>query len=255
MNIKYLIIPVMAFCMIWLTGCTNIAIFDYGNAQGTTAVLREKGSATKTITVVPFLDQRGIKYYDPQQTRQAAAHPAFERGSFYWGFFPVLTSGYVEKEEPENSEDFVSLGRFHFNASADLAKAAAVSLQASNLFKDVVVATGKNQTQTDYIWRGTVKNTCYKGHIYSYCITYFLSPALWVIGFPYGSSTNELWVSFELVERATGKVLWTFDCRGRDYIVHWLYARVGKDVSLYPSLMRQAMNAALYDLSKKIPEL
>ena len=66
-----------------------------------------------------------------------------------------------------------------------------------------------------------------------YCITYFLSPALWIIGFPSGRSVNELGVSFDLIERATGKVLWTYDYSGRDYLVHWLYARIGQDASMY----------------------
>jgi len=62
-------------------------------------------------------------------------------------------------------------------------------------------------------------------------------------------------VQFELVDRASGKVLWTHEYRGSDYIVHWIYARIGKDVSLYPQLMKQAMNSALYDLSRKLPDL
>ena len=44
-----------------LTGCTSVTTFDYTAAQGTMAVFQEKGTATKTITVLPFLDQRGTK--------------------------------------------------------------------------------------------------------------------------------------------------------------------------------------------------
>lgn len=238
-----------------LTGCTNVATFDYSAASGTMVKLQEAGTAGKTIAVVPFLDQRGTKYFDPMQAGQAAAHPAGDHGSFYLGFLPLLPAGFVEKEEPENSEDFVSLGRFHFNLPNDLANAAVLSLKASNLFAQVSKANSLEQANTDYIWRGRVTNTYYSGSMYSYCITYFLSPVLWVLGAPSGTSENELWVKFELVERASGKVVWNYDYRGRDYITHWIYARIGKDVSMYPQLMKQAMNGALWELSQKLPVL
>ncbi|MBO4647057.1 MAG: hypothetical protein J5806_02755 [Lentisphaeria bacterium] len=238
-----------------LTGCTNVATFDYAAAPGTMVKFQEAGTATKTIAVLPFLDQRGTKYHDPAQAKQAAAHPAGDHGSFYLGFLPLVPAGFVEKEEPENSEDFVSLGRFHFNVQNDLANAAMLSLKESNLFAKVVRANNLKQAEADYIWRGIVTNTYYSGSMFSYCITYFLSHVFWVLGAPSGVSENELWVKFELVERATGKVLWKYDYRGRDYITHWIYARIGKDTSLYPQLMKQAMNGALWDLSQKLPTL
>ena len=239
-----------------LAGCTNVATFDYVAAPGTMTKFREAGSAAKTIAVLPFLDQRGTKYFDPMQAGQAAAHPAGDHGSFYLGFIPLVPFGFVEKEEPENSEDFVSLGRFHFDLQNDLANAAMLSLKESNLFARVTRANNLEQAaNADYIWRGTVTNTYYRGNMFSYCITYFLSPGLWILGAPSGSSENELGVKFELVERAGGKVLWTYDYRGRDYIVHWIYARIGQDTSLYPLLMKQAMNGALWNLSQKFPAL
>ena len=245
----------LAVLLIVLSGCTSVTTFDYTNAQGTMAVFQERGIATKTITVLPFLDQRGTKYFDPMQAGQAAAHPAGDHGSFYLGFLPLLPAGFVEKEEPENSEDFVSSGRYHFDPARDLSNAALISLRSSNLFKDVVKVNRIEQANTDYIWRGIVTNTYYSGSIYSYCITYFFAPALWILGAPYGTSENELWVKFELIDGKTGKVVWNYDYRGRDYIVHWLYARIGKDTCMYPQLMKQAMNGALYDLSKVLPTL
>ena len=98
-----------------LAGCTNVATFDYAAAPGTMTKFQPEGTASKTIAVLPFLDQRGTKYFDPAQSGQAAAHPAGDHGSFYLGFIPLIPAGFVEKEEPENSEDFVSLGRFHID--------------------------------------------------------------------------------------------------------------------------------------------
>ncbi len=245
---------IMAIALI-MTGCTSVATFNYANAPGTMVKFQEAGSGTKSIAVLPFMDQRGTKYFDPAQAGQAAAHPAGDHGSFYLGFIPLLPSGYVEKEEPENSVDFVSLGRFHFDLQNDLANAAVMSLKASNLFASVTKANTLEQAQADYIWRGKVTNTYYSGNMFSYCITYFFSPVLWVLGAPSGVSDNEFWVNFELVERASGQVVWHYKYRGKDYIVHWIYARIGQDVSLYPQLMKQAMNGALYELSRKLPTL
>ena len=233
---------------VFLAGCTNVATFDYAAAPGAMVRLQNAGTATKTIAVMPFMDQRGARY-------AGTSYSAGDSGSLYWGFFPLMPFGYLHKEEPENGDDFVSLGRFHFNAQNDLADAALLSLKTSNLFAAVKRANNLAQADTDYIWRGAVTNTYYGGYMYSYCITYLLSHVLWIIGAPSGSSTNELWVKFELVERATGKVLWNYEYRGSDYIVHWIYARIGRDVSLYPQLMKQAMNSALVDLSQKLPAL
>lgn len=242
-------------CAVILTGCTSVATFDYAAAPGPMIKIKEAGSSTKTIAVLPFLDQRGEKYADPSQAHIAAAYPAGDNGSFYLGFIPLLPAGFVEKGEPENSPDFVSMGRFHFDVQNDLADASMLSLKASNLFSKVTRANNLEQAQADYIWRGKLTNTYYSGSIFSYCITYFFAPALWVIGAPYGVSENELWLTFELVERASGKVVWSYGFRERDYIIHWLYARIGKDTSLYPQLMKKAMNGALVDLNKKMPNL
>ena len=226
-----------------LTGCTNVARFDYNAAQGTTAAFQDAGAGAGTIAVPPFLDQRGT------------THPVGDHGSFYLGFIPLMPFGYVGMDEPEKSEDFVSLGWFHFNPQVDLADSAAMSLKASNLFADVKRVGNVNQADSDYIWRGIVTNTCYSGYMYSYCITYLLSPVLWVLGAPSGTSVNELWVRFELIERKSGKAVWNYEYRGSDCINHWIYARVGKDTSLYAQMMKQAMNGALLDLSQKLPAL
>lgn len=227
-----------------LAGCTNVATFDYNAAPGTMTVFQEAGRARKTIAVLPFADRRSSKALNPGEIG--------ERGSLYLGFIPFMPFGYLIKSEPERSDDFVSLGRFHFDPANDLANAAMVSLKTSNLFAKVTRANRLEQAQTDYIWRSKLLRTTYRGNLYSYCITYFLSPVFWIIGIPSGTSWNRLAVQFELVERASGKVVWHYDFNREDSITHWIYARVGKDVSMYPLLMKMAMNQALQDLSEKV---
>ena len=239
-----------------LGACTNVAKFDYTAAPGALPRFGEAGSGTKSVAVMPFMDQRGAKFFDPAQAELAEDRAVGDHGSFFLGFIPFMPYGYVEKEQPELSEDFVSLGRYHFDVQNDLAAAAFASLKSSNLFSDVKRANNMAQAQdVDYIWRSSVSSTFYRGRMFSYGITYFFSPILWVVGIPTGSSTNELAVHFELVERASGNVVWEYSFCKSDYLNHWLYARVGKDTSLYPSLMKEAMNGALYELSKQMPDL
>ena len=228
-----------------LAGCTNVATFDYTAAPGTITVFQEAGQARKTVAVMPFIDQRGAGVTAPGDIG--------ERGSFYLGFLPLMPFGYLIKSEPEKSDDFVSLGRFHFDPANDLANAAMVSLKASNLFARVTRANKMEQAQADYIWRGKLLNTAYRGNMYSYCITYFLSHVFWIIGVPSGTSWNRLAVQFELLDAKSGQVVWRFDFDREDSITHWIYARVGKDASLYAELMKLAMNNALSDLSRTLP--
>ena len=235
-------------CVLALTGCTDFAKFDYNGAYGTMVKFQEPGAATKTVAVVAASDQRGIK-------NGANGLTAGDRGSLYLGLIPLFPFGYLEKEEPDNSDDFPTLGRFHFDVQNDLGDAAFASLKASNLFADVTRASAAKKAETDYIWRTNVTSTYYAGFLYSYCVTYIAAPVLWVIGAPCGTSINELWVKFELVDRKSGKTVWTYDYRGRDFITHWIYARIGQDTSLYARLMKAAMNAALYDLNQKLPNL
>ena len=252
---KFIVSAVGIAAALVLGACNNVAKFDYNGAQGTLAKFAEPGSATKSVAVMPFMDQRGAKYFDPSQAGLASAHPSGDHGSFFLALIPFMPFGYVEKEQPELSEDFVSLERFHFDVQNDLAAAAFASLKSSNLFSEVKRANTAAQADgADYIWRGSVTSTFYRGRIFTYGISVF-SPILWVVGIPDGSSTNELGVKFELVDRASGNVVWEYNYLNSDYLNHWLYARVGKDTSLYPELMKQAMNGALYDLSKKMPDL
>lgn len=239
---KHLLFAALAALM--LTGCTNVATFDYAASQGTLARFQAAGAAAKTVAVLPVLDQRSV-YNDPEDS-----------GSFYWGFVPLMPIGYLTKPEPEATDDFVSLGRFHFDAVNDLANAEAMSLKASGLFANVKLANNLQQAgNADYLWKGTVTSTYYRGRFFTYGITYFLAPVLWAIGFPSGSSTNELHIQFDLIERATGKAVWHYEFADSDFVVHWLYARIGEDTIWYPRLMKMAMNNALRDLVQKNPGL
>lgn len=230
-------------------GCTGFSTYDYASARGPMVKFSDR-TPTKTVSVVPFADHRSMKYVDPSQSYDASGYTQGDCGSFFLGFIPLMPYGFVQKSEPDKSEDFVSIKRFHFNPANDLASSAYISLKESNLFTNVVNETATQPKNTDYIFKGTVTNTEYSGNVFTYGITYFAAWPLWLLGCPAGSSYNELGVTFTLTERATGRQVWTHTYNGSDYLNHWLYARTGKDGQCYADLMRAAMNRALFDISK-----
>ena len=227
-------------------GCTSVATFDYEGARGAMVRVRPNGAA-KTVAVMPFMDQRGAS---------GDSHSYNDRGSYWLGWIPFMPSGFEVKNFPEKSDGFMTLERYHFNPQEDLAAAAAMSLRRSGLFAHVLQANNAAQAQADYHFRGRVVAATYEGDIWSCCITYGFAPALWVLGVPCATSFNSLAVEFELVERATGAIVWRYSYNGNDYLNHWIYQpRSGDDVSLLAALMKEAMNGAVVNMSLTVPAL
>ena len=227
-------------------GCTSVATFDYEGARGTMVRVRPNGAA-KTVAVMPFMDQRGAF---------TGAHSYHDRGSYWFGWIPFMPSGYEVKNSPEKSDGFITLERFHFHPQEDLAAAAAMSLRRSGLFGHVLQANNAAQAQADYHFRGRLKLASYEGDIWSCCITYGFAPVLWVLGVPYATSFNSLSVEFELVERATGAVVWKYGYDATDHLNHWIYQpRTGEDVSLFAAMMKEAMNGAVVNMAQTVPAL
>ena len=75
---KFIVCAVALAAALVLGACNNIAKFDYNGAPGTLARFAEPGSAKKTVAVMPFMDQRGAKYFDPEQA-DLAHGVSFER--------------------------------------------------------------------------------------------------------------------------------------------------------------------------------
>ena len=75
---------------------------------------------------------------------------------------------------------------------------------------------------------------------------------MYLIGAPTGGNTHELTLKLTLVERDTGKTLWSETFSQRDYQTEWLYAL--KYTLRHPQLlkteMRQAINSLEAALSK-----
>ena len=85
MNKKFLLYTTLTAALC-ITGCTNVATFDYAEAPGPMVRLQEKGAGKKTIAVLPFMDQRGTKYFDPMPDRPPRTRPEIT-GRFIWDSF------------------------------------------------------------------------------------------------------------------------------------------------------------------------
>jgi len=234
-----------------VTGCANSSLFNYNASNGAMHAFAERGSGTASISVLPFKDQRNMGTGLSYTTTQGDTYPQGDNGSLWLGMIPLMPFGFVHRQYPEKTTNFVTLNHFKFSPKNDLAKGAALSLEASRLFSKVVPVNTIEQAETDYIWTGTVTNSQYSGSCLSYCVTYLVSPVFWILGLPSGVSQNELWLEFNLIERATGNTVWSYNFKGHDSKIHWIYSRPGQDASMYASLMKLGMNMALSNLNSK----
>ena len=244
----YPILAAAACAAILTTGCSNTSRFDYPNAYGAMPTFAPLPGAP-TVGVLPAEDLRDTDTYGRNDNSNESV------GSYYLGLIPFMPFGWHTSRHPEQSGELATLSQFDFSPSEDLAVAAEISLKTSKLFAKVERVRDPNNCNCTYLWRTKLRNTYYRGHIITYGITYFFVPPFWIIGFPDALSTAELDVDFELVERATGRVVWSYRNELGDSLWHWLYARVGADADLYARMMKYAMGQSLTDLSARYPEI
>lgn len=231
MKLKLILILISATV---LSACTSVSSFNYNQNVGRMTAFNVTSGPLPTVSVLPFNDTR-----DYESTNALAL-----------GFIPLLPYGYTEKDQPEVDDLFVTIGRFKFDPNNDLARAANESLKYSRLFSKVDFAPNIQAAQSDYVFSGTLENSTYEGTLNSYFISYFFAPALWVIGFPTGSSTNELEVVFELIDTKTKQVVVRVEYDNENTVYHFLYAGYGTDTLGFAKLMRQAMNKMVERIHK-----
>ena len=112
---------ILAAAALCASGCTSVATFDYEGARGTMIRVSPNGG-TKSVAVMPFMDQRGAYTGD---------HRYNDRGSYWLGWIPFIPCGFEVKGSPEKSDGFITLERFHVHPQEDFAAAAAASLRRS----------------------------------------------------------------------------------------------------------------------------
>ncbi|WP_282755498.1 hypothetical protein [Desulfuromonas thiophila] len=218
-----------------LTGCGTTAKFIYP-ADGRDLIGFSDGPAyDKKIAVTPFEEMRG-------DTNQS--------GTYFLYLIPLMPFGYGEYERPDAARMFNSISEFDFEASDDLAKAAAYSLRKSGLFRDAFFTFGGDKDQAQLLLEGEILSTTYKGKLWTYGLSVY-GPLLWFFGLPAGTSANELELALKITDLTTEKVVWEKQYALNHKIVQGLYYKLGHDVRGYPYLMQEIMNDAIEDMNRE----
>ena len=222
---------------LFLGGCNTHAKWTYPiNPDG---LYRADSKQTEhVIAVLPFLEER------PNKNRGATV---------FLYLIPFMPFGWSTYERPDAAKAFNTISEYEFQVDEDLAKAATRSLDNSGLFKRVYFTFGGEIADADYTFQGTARRTLYNGKTYSYGLSVY-GPLLWYFGLPAGSSRNEIIFDFKLVDKA-GREAWSFSATGDHTITQGIYYNWGNDALHFSTLMENAMNEALLDLERKLPEL
>jgi hypothetical protein len=121
----------------------------------------------------------------------------------------------------------------NYKPTEDYPKALAEDLRNTGLFSDAFFDFRRESG--DYAVKGKILNTKYDGYIFSYGLS-VEGPLLWIVGFPCGSTRNELSLDLSLVDAKTDKTLfskvYTADPRSG---VSWIY--VLKNDFNYPAML------------------
>jgi len=219
------------------TSCGSIGRFNYPANEDDLEVVSRAPIIPCRVGVLPFVDRR-------EQENHA--------GGLGLYLLPFMPYGYVEYYRPELGSHFVSISRFDCDPSMQFAEASAYSLRRSNLFGDAFVVQKGQVATAELVFTGEVRNTTYRGRIFTYGITPFLCWAMWLVGFPEGNSANQLEVKFTISRPGNPKAYWEYSYKNDDWLVHWIYYNSGSDVDMYAAMYQDAMNLAIGDLKGRL---
>ena len=231
-----------------LASCASTASFNYAIIPGSIPRY-DPLPAEISIAVLPFQDKR-IRYLEADGSSQD------ERGSYAAGWIPLMPYGWVEKVFPEQNRGnrFATLTSYWCQFDRELSQAAVTSLEYCQLFSQVRRVETSEQADTDWILRGYYTLTEYQGERLTYGLTYLGAWPLWLIGFPCAVSHCRLALDFDIVERATGKILWRLAYNDADFLVQGFYYNYGEDTQRFTKLANYAMGAAIFDLKNRIDQ-
>lgn len=223
-------------CMLLLVGCGTTGKFVYPDQMSTLFTASSEPLTEKSVAVIPFDDYRG--------SENSCWYPLY--------LIPLMPLSWGDYERPEAASMFLSIVKYDITPSEDLAKATAVSLRHSNIFKDAFFTMGGEKQNADYVLSGKIKMLKYQGKMFTYCLSVY-GPVFWILGAPAGTSENRLVLELQLKNK-NGKVLWDWAIDKEEWIVQWIYARMGHDCKMFSKMYQEAMNDAMINLAKRIRE-
>ena len=213
------------FALLTMMGCATQRVWSYKADP----YVKTEPLVNKSVAVTPLADSR----------------ENINHNRIVLMYIPLLPYGWMELNTPEGVQMHVTSGLWFFKPPEDLAKAIAEEINNSGIFKEAFFTYRASEAGLNM--RGNLKSTYYNGKLFSYCLSLY-GADLWFIGFPAGSYENNLEISFELVDSATGKILWS-DTYKKDYSkVFWIYAP-GADF-YYDQLLKDIMKEVIPSLKK-----
>lgn len=222
----------LAFLATALAGCTGLEEWSYD----ADARIERVPVLAKHVIVPPLKDLRSRKNRDV--------------GVALATLIPLWPYGTAQYNRPERQPIWGQMDVEPPEPRDDVAKAIAEELDHSGLFATVVysdtdqggdlVLRGDLITLNDDRW-----HTCYG-------LTIFFGQLLWIVGVPSGGTTQELTLNLSMVERGTGRTLWSEAFTGSDSRTVWLYSlKYGlRHPDLLKTQMRQAIKSLEATLSK-----
>lgn len=220
-----------------LSGCGTTAKFTYpADASQLLETSATNSTRDQNVSVPPFEDLRGNKN---------------QLGTYFLYMVPLSPMGFMRYERPDAARTFNSVQEFDFDATEDLAKAAAYSLRKSGVFNDAFFTFGGRKNDSDLVLEGRILSTTYTGQIFSYGLSVF-GPILWFTGLPAGTSENDLELALALRDRNSDAVVWQDEYHLDRKIVQGLYYRFGHDTRGYAYLMQDVMNKAIRDMRESL---
>jgi len=120
---------------------------------------------------------------------------------------PLMPFGWQNLNSPEGIQMHITSGMWiNYKPTEDYPKALAEDLKKTGLFSDAFFDF--RASASDYSVKGKILNTKYRGTIISYGLSVY-GPLLWIVGFPCGTSHNDLALELSLVDSKSNKVLFT----------------------------------------------
>lgn len=232
----YFVTLFIATLSLLLTGCGTTAKFVYPAQMSSLVQFDSSHVTTKKLAVLPFDDYRSDE--------NSCMFPMY--------LIPLMPFGWGTYERPDAASMFLSIISYDITPTEDLAKATAVSFRHSNLFEDVFYTMGGEKDNADLVLRGRIKTLKYQGKIFTYGLSVY-GPLLWFFGAPAGMSENRLALELTLSNKA-GKILWDWSMDKEDWIVQWIYTRMGYDCKMFTNIYQSGMNDAVSSLAKKMRE-
>jgi len=213
-----------------LAGCNAVSTFAYPDDEATLYRASASRAADKVVAVLPFEDCRATQN---------------NRIGSWLTFVPLFPYGWYDLSRPEDTF-FITAASYKVKPSEDLARAAAVSLKKSGLFREVFFATPAEKDRADFVVSGRVNEFRYVGKEIRYGLS-FCGELLWYFGLPASKSEDIVACALEMRDRS-GKLVWSHSFRCQTDIWAGLYYNFGNDCTGYPSACQNGLNETMADL-------